>query len=111
MAVQRTTLRLTMLLLGFPRDGMVVDRLLEALARDAVVGLSAPPTSIVIINVFFLLLFRSIENIFLWKYINVCRQVEFLAHRARVDSNLWNLDRVCRHVEVHHVPVQWAGGG
>ena len=41
---QRTTLRLTMLLLGFPRDGMVVDRLLEALARDAVVGLSAPPT-------------------------------------------------------------------
>ncbi len=35
MAVQRTTLRLTMLLLGFPRDGMVVDRLLEALARDA----------------------------------------------------------------------------
>jgi len=37
-------LRLTMLLLGFPRDGMVVDRLLEALARDAVVGLSAPPT-------------------------------------------------------------------
>ena len=76
-----------------------------------VVGLSAPPTSIVIINVFFLLLFRSIENIFLWKYINVCRQVEFLAHRARVDSNLWNLDRVCRHVEVHHVPVQWAGGG
>ena len=44
MAVQRTTLRLTMLLLGFPRDWMVVDRLLEALARDAVVGLSAPPT-------------------------------------------------------------------
>ena len=69
-----------------------------------------PPPSLSI-NVFLLLLFWSIEKIFLWKYINVCRHVEFLAHRARVDSNLWNLDRVCRHVEVHHVPVQWAGGG
>ena len=35
---------------------MVVDRLLEALARDAVVGLSAPPTSIVVIKYFFITL-------------------------------------------------------
>ena len=53
---QRTTLRLTMLLLGFPRGGMVVDRLLEALARDAVVRLSAPPTSIVGVKYFFITL-------------------------------------------------------
>ena len=55
MAVQRTTLRLTMLLLGFPRGGMVVDRLLEALARDAVVGLSAPhhPPPSLMLKIFF----------------------------------------------------------
>ena len=111
MAVQRTTLRLTMLLLGFPRGGIVINRLFEALARDTVVGLSAPPPASLPLNAFYLIAFRSIENIFLWKYINVCRQVGCLAHRARVISNLSNLDRVCRHVKVHHVPVQWAGGG
>ena len=67
MAVQRTTLRLTMLLLGFPRGGIVINRLFEALARDTVVGLSAPPPASLPLNAFYLILFRSIENIFSWR--------------------------------------------
>ena len=50
---QRTTLRLTMLLLGFPRGGMVVDRLLEALARDAGRGIVCTTTTIVVFKCFF----------------------------------------------------------
>ena len=50
---QRTTLRLTMLLLGFPRGGMVVDRLLEALARDAGRGIVCTTTTIVALKCFF----------------------------------------------------------
>ena len=56
MAVQRTTLRLTMLLLGFPRGGMVVDRLLEALARDAGRGIVCTTTTIVALKCFFVTL-------------------------------------------------------
>ena len=50
---QRTTLRLTMLLLGFPRGGMVVDRLLEALARDADRGIVCTTTTIFALKCFF----------------------------------------------------------
>ena len=50
---QRTTLRLTMLLLGFPRGGMVVNRLLEALARDAGRGIVCTTTTIVALKCFF----------------------------------------------------------
>jgi len=57
MAVQRTTRHLTMLLLGFPRGGMVINRLFEALARDTVVGLSAPPPASLLLNAFYLLAF------------------------------------------------------
>ena len=88
MAVQRTTLRLTMLLLGFPRGGMVINRLLEALARDTVVGLSAPPPASLPLNAFYLIAFRSIAKIFSWRC-DSHFQSEFLAHLARVNSNLW----------------------
>ena len=66
---QRTTLRLTMLLLGFPRGGMVVDRLLEALARDAGRGIVCTTTSIVALKCFLLnlLAFRPIAKIFSWR--------------------------------------------
>ena len=49
---QRTTLRLTMLLLGFPRGGMVVNRLLEALARDAGRGIVCTTTTIIALKCF-----------------------------------------------------------
>ena len=41
-----------MLLLGFPRGGMVVDRLLEALARDAGRGIVCTTTTIIVFKCF-----------------------------------------------------------
>ena len=58
-----------MLLLGFPRGGMVVNRLLEALARDAGRGIVCTTTTIVALKCFLLnlLAFRSIAKIFSWR--------------------------------------------
>ena len=53
-----------------------------------VVGLSAPPPPSLPLNAFYLIAFRSIAKIFSWRC-DSHFQSEFLAHLARVNSNLW----------------------
>ena len=103
---QRTTLRLTMLLLGFSRGGMVVDRLLEALARDRVLGLSAPPPASLPLNAFLLLLFRSIAKIFSWR----CDS-HFQGEMRRGDGATVLSGATILHRRNHRNDFSWVGPG
>jgi hypothetical protein len=95
-----------MLLLGFSRGGMVVDRLLEALARDRVLGLSAPPPASLPLNAFLLLLFRSIAKIFSWR----CDS-HFQGEMRRGDGATVLSGATILHRRNHRNDFSWVGPG